>query len=141
MRVRVRVRAKKKKEQLQAHKIMSKINIQEKMALIHEQWTPKVIGNVNSQQIRLAKIQGNDFALHCHEEGDELFYVLNGSITLEFEDKKIDLNQGEFYVVPKGVYHRPVCEKEAEIMLIVQAEALNTGNVQNEYTINKLDEI
>lgn len=116
---------------------MEKVNLAEKFSHITEQWDPKVVGELNGQEVRLAKIQGHNFVMHCHEEGEEMFFVIRGNITLEFEDKKVALQEGEFYIVPRGVMHRPVADEEAEIMLFEVAETVNTGNIINNYTINK----
>lgn len=114
---------------------MSKVNINEKLAQITDQWNPRVVGEINGQQIRLVKIQGNDFELHDHPD-EEMFFVVKGNLTLEFEQNSIDLNAGDFYIVPRNTLHRPVCESEVELMMFVSAENINTGNVQNEFTLN-----
>jgi mannose-6-phosphate isomerase-like protein (cupin superfamily) len=114
---------------------MQKVNIHEKLNLITDQWNPRIVGEMNNQQVRLVKLQGHDFEMHNHPE-EELFFIVNGTITLEFEKTSVQLNKGEFYIVPRGVYHRPVCDEEAEVMLFVAAENINTGNIENGQTLD-----
>jgi mannose-6-phosphate isomerase-like protein (cupin superfamily) len=113
-----------------------KVNIREKLEQINDHWNPRIVGELNGQQIRLVKIIGDQFALHQHENEDEMFFVVKGRIKLEFADGKIDLNEGEFYIVPKGTVHRPVAEEEAHLMMFVTASNVNTGNIENEYTLD-----
>jgi mannose-6-phosphate isomerase-like protein (cupin superfamily) len=120
-----------------------KVNIKEKLALINDHWHPRIVGELNGQQIRLVKILGNDFALHTHENEDEMFMVIKGGIKLEFLDSQVELNEGEFFIVPKGVKHRPIAKEEAHLMMFVTASNVNTGNIENKFTLdsNRLDRI
>jgi mannose-6-phosphate isomerase-like protein (cupin superfamily) len=120
-----------------------KVNIEEKLEQIHDYWNPRIVGELNGQQVRLVKILGDEFALHQHEHEDEMFMVIKGKIKLEFEDSSIDLNEREFFIVPKGTIHRPVASEEAHLMMFVTATNVNTGNIENKYTLNsnKLDRI
>ena len=113
---------------------MDKVNLQDKLKLITGYWKPGIAGELNGQQIKLVKFKG-PFIWHKHDIEDELFYVVKGSFTMEFWDKNIVVNEGEFIIVPKGVEHRPVAENEVHIMLFEPASTLNTGNVVNEMTI------
>jgi len=119
---------------------MNKINLSEKFGLFTEHWSPKIIGELNGQQVKLAKFQG-EFIWHKHDEEDELFYVIKGSFQMELRDKTIEMNEGDMLVVPKGVEHRPVADKEVWVMLFEPASTLNTGNVVDEKTKKTLEKI
>ncbi len=110
---------------------MEKVNLAEKFALISEHWRPKVVGELNGQEIKLAKICG-EFPWHQHESEDEMFLAVRGSFRIEFRDKTVELNAGDFLIVPRGVEHRPVAEEEAEILLFEPCGVKNTGNVEDE---------
>ena len=111
--------------------MMEKINLAEKLASFSEHWQPRIVGALNGQEVKVAKLQG-EFVWHHHENEDELFLVLRGAITLELRDRSVRLEEGELFIVPRGVEHRPVAEKEAHILLFEPAATLNTGNVRNE---------
>ncbi len=115
---------------------MNKVNISEKLNLINDYWNPRIAGELNGQQIRLVKIIGDEFDLHTHDDEDEMFFVIKGSIQLELKNEVIDLNEGEFFIVPKGVLHRPIAKQEAHLMMFVTASNINTGNVENKFTLN-----
>ena len=110
---------------------MKKVNLAEKFALITEHWRPKVVGELNGQEVKLVKFQGA-FPWHHHEREDEMFMALRGSFRIEFRDKTIELNEGEFVIVPHGIEHRPVADEEVEVLLFEPAQLLNTGNVVDE---------
>jgi mannose-6-phosphate isomerase-like protein (cupin superfamily) len=110
---------------------MEKVNLAEKFALITEHWRPKVVGQLNGQEVKLVKFQGA-FPWHHHEREDEMFMALRGSFRIEFRDKTVELNEGEFVIVPRGVEHRPVADKEVEVLLFEPAQLLNTGNITDE---------
>ncbi|SIT93897.1 cupin domain-containing protein [Pontibacter indicus] len=107
---------------------IEKVNLAEKFALIPDHWNPRIAGELNGQQVKLAKFKGA-FDWHHHEHEDELFLVVNGSFVMEFRDKTITLQPGEFLIVPRGVEHRPVAHEEAEILLFEPASTVNTGNL------------
>ncbi len=109
---------------------MEKVSLTEKLALINEYWRPKVVGELNGQEIKLVKFQG-EFPWHHHETEDEMFMALKGSFQIEFRDKTVDLSEGEFVIVPRGVEHRPVAAEEVEVLLFEPANLRNTGNVEN----------
>lgn len=107
---------------------MKKVSLAEKFALITEHWRPKVVGELNGQEVKLVKFQGA-FPWHHHEREDEMFMAIKGSFRIEFRDKTVELNEGEFVIVPRGVEHRPVAEEEVEVLLFEPAQLLNTGNI------------
>ena len=119
---------------------MKIINIAEKLDSFSEHWKPKIIAELNGQQIRIAKLKG-EFVWHSHENEDEMFLVIKGKLTISFRDGDKALNEGEFLVVPKGVEHKPSAEEEVSIMLFEPASVLNTGNVNNDLTVKNLDRI
>ena len=117
---------------------MNKVNLAETFARFSDQWSPKIVGELNGQQVKLVRFQG-EFVWHHHEAEDELFLVVAGRFRMEFRDRQVWLEKGEFLIVPRGVEHRPVAEEEALVLLFEPATTLNTGNVRNERTREKLD--
>ena len=111
----------------------SSINLQEKLSKFTEQWSPKIIAQLNDYHLKLAKIQG-EFVWHSHPETDELFIVVKGHLEIHFRDGILSLNEGELFVVPKGVEHKPVAERECHILLIEPAGTVNTGNADTDRT-------
>ena len=109
------------------------INFQEKLSLFSEQWSPRIIAQMNDYQFKLVKIQG-EFIWHDHPETDEVFIVIQGHLELQFRETSVLLNQGEMFVVPKGVEHKPVAMDECHILLVEPAGTINTGNVVDEKT-------
>lgn len=116
---------------------MEKVNLAEKFSLFSEHWSPRVVGELNGQQVKLAKLLGS-FDWHHHEHEDELFLVVKGSLTLRLRDREVVLNEGEFFIVPCAVEHQPIAEHEAHVLLFEPATTLNTGNVRNERTRTEL---
>ncbi|MCW3118319.1 MAG: cupin protein [Chitinophagaceae bacterium] len=119
---------------------MEKINVADKLSLFSDYFSPKVVGELNGQQVKLVKFKG-PFVWHHHDHEDELFYVVRGSFDMEFRDKTVTLHEGELIIIPRGVEHRPHAAAEVEIMLFEPATTLNTGNVINEKTVANLDSI
>jgi len=121
---------------------MEKVNLAEKFALFQDQWSPKVVGELNGQLVKLCKLQG-EFVWHHHEHEDELFLVVSGELTLrlreETGERDVVLKPGEFLIVPKGVEHLPLCDEEAHVLVFEPATTLNTGNVESERTVMELD--
>jgi len=117
---------------------MQKVNIVQKLSLFQDYWNPRIVGELNGQQVKLAKFKG-EFVWHKHDHEDELFYVVKGSFIMEFRDRTVELNENEFLIVPKGVEHRPVAVNEVAIMLFEPAGTLNTGNTTGELTRDTLD--
>jgi len=111
----------------------TKINFKSKFDKFHEQWSPKIIAEMNDYQFKLVKIK-NDFVWHQHDDTDEVFIVIEGKISIEFENETIEINAGEMIVVPKGKKHRPFAKKEAKIMLVEPRGVVNTGNTESELT-------
>ena len=110
---------------------MEKVNIQEKLGQFQEHWSPKIVGELNGQLVKLVKFLG-EFVWHHHENEDELFLVVKGRFRMDFRDRQVWLGEGDFLVVPRGVEHRPVALAETHVLLFEPAATLNTGNVQNE---------
>ncbi|MEP6733566.1 MAG: cupin domain-containing protein [bacterium] len=119
---------------------MDKINLTDKLAQFSTHWQPKIIGELNGQQVKLAKFRGA-FDWHHHENEDELFLVLRGRFRMELRDRAIELAEGEMLIVPRGVEHRPVADEECSVMLFEPASTLNTGNVRSEKTIDQLERL
>ena len=111
-----------------------RVNLAEKLAQFDEHWSPRIVGELNGQQVKLAKLLG-DFVWHPHDNEDELFLVLKGNLVIELRDGALQLGPGEFGIIPKGVEHRPVAEQEVHVMLFEPASTLNTGEIRNERTI------
>jgi mannose-6-phosphate isomerase-like protein (cupin superfamily) len=118
--------------------MMDKINLAGKLALFNDHWHPRILAELNGQHVKIAKIKG-PFVWHRHEEEDELFLVLRGTLTMEFRDRTVVLEEGECIVVPRGVEHRPVAEEEVAILLFEPATALNTGDAESELRRDELD--
>ena len=119
---------------------MEKVNIQQKLSLFSEHWSPKIVGELNGQQVKLVKFKG-EFVWHKHDHEDELFYVVKGSFDMQYRDRTITVNENEFLIVPKGVEHRPVAEQEVSIMLFEPATTLNTGDMVGDLTKYQLESL
>jgi len=113
---------------------MEKVNLEEKLRLVTEHWSPRIVAELNGQHVKLVKFKG-EFVWHHHDAEDELFLVVKGSFRMEFKDRVVPLAKGELIVVPRGVEHRPVADEEVEVLLFEPAGTLNTGNVVNERTV------
>ena len=119
---------------------MHKVNINEKLSLFTDYWNPRIVGELNGQQVKLVKLQG-EFVWHKHDNEDELFYVVKGVLKMEFRDRTVVINEGEFLIVPRGVEHKPVADNEVAIMLFEPSSTLNTGNTRGELTREILENI
>lgn len=119
---------------------MEKVNIAEKLRLFNDYWNPRIIGELNGQQVKAVKFQG-EFTWHSHEQEDELFLVVKGSFDMELRDKTVTIHEGEFFIVPRTVEHRPVAKEEVHILLFEPASTVNTGEVKNELTKTALERI
>lgn len=119
---------------------MEKVNLAEKLSSICDHWNPRVVGELNGQEIRLVKFAG-EFIWHRHENEDEMFLVLKGRFTMEFRDRKVKVEEGEFLIVPRGVEHRPVAVDEVDVLLFEPASTLNTGNIIDAHTRRHLEHI
>ncbi len=122
--------------------MIEKVNLADRLATFDETWVPKVVGQLNDQYVKVVKFVG-DYVWHHHQHEDELFLVLKGAIRIELRDGAVDLAEGEFAIIPRGVEHRPVADELAEVLLFEPASTRNTGNVDHDYTIeaDKLDHI
>lgn len=119
---------------------MEKVSLAQKGKLFEDVWSPKIVGELNGQHVKLVKIEG-EFGWHQHEKEDELFLVVEGEIEIHLRDKSVLLGPGEFLIVPKGVEHNPSSKKKSLVMLFEPQTTLNTGNVINEKTKQNLDKI
>jgi mannose-6-phosphate isomerase-like protein (cupin superfamily) len=114
---------------------MKKVNLAEKLSLFDAVWKPRIVGELNSQHVKLVKVKG-EFVWHRHTEEDELFLVLKGALVIQLRDGEVALGEGEFFIVPRGTEHRPVAEEEAHLLLLEPATTLNTGNIRGEKTVD-----
>ena len=112
-----------------------KVNLDEKLRQFSERWSPRIVGELNGQHVKLAKLEG-EFVWHRHEREDELFLVLRGHLTIQLRDRTVELDAGELFIVPRGVEHRPVADVETHVLLLEPASTLNTGDVRNERTVD-----
>jgi mannose-6-phosphate isomerase-like protein (cupin superfamily) len=119
---------------------MEKVNLEQKFQLFAEHWSPKIVGELNGQHVKLAKLKG-EFVWHKHDFEDELFFVVKGSLKMEYRDRTLIVSKNEFLIVPRGVEHKPVADEEVWVMLFEPATALNTGDIENELTKQVLDRI
>jgi mannose-6-phosphate isomerase-like protein (cupin superfamily) len=119
---------------------MKKINIAEKLSQFSDHWNPRIIGELNGQQVKATKLKG-EFFFHHHEHEDEMFLIVKGTLKMEFRDHTEIIKPGEFIIVPRGVEHKPVADEEVELLLFEPASTLNTGNVENERTKKHLEKI
>lgn len=110
--------------------MVDKVNLHDKLALIDEPWRPKVIADLNGQEVKLAKLQGA-FVWHLHEAEDELFFCIEGRMRVELRDRVVELAPGELFVVPRGVEHRTASDEGASALVITTAGVRNTGNVEH----------
>lgn len=117
-----------------------KVNLGEMFARFQDQWSPKVVGEVNDSLVKLVKLKG-EFVWHHHDREDELFLVVKGKLRLKLRDKDLVLGPGEFAIIPHGVEHLPVADEETHVLLFEPNSTLNTGNVQNERTVSQLEQL
>jgi len=113
---------------------MNPVNLSQKLAQFDDHWHPRIVGELNGQHVKLAKISG-EFEWHSHEREDELFLVLAGSFRMDFEERSVQLEQGEMLIVPRGVRHRPVAQEECHILLFEPVGTVNTGEERSERTV------
>jgi mannose-6-phosphate isomerase-like protein (cupin superfamily) len=119
---------------------MPKVNLADKFAMFSEQWSPKIVGELNGQYVKLTKFQG-EFMWHHHEVEDELFLVVKGKFTLHYRDRVEKIREGEFVIVPADVEHKPAANQEVQVLLFEPKSTLNTGNVRNERTLGELQKL
>ena len=119
---------------------MEVVNLAERFAQFRDQWSPKIVGEVNDAYVKLTKLQG-EFVWHHHEAEDELFLVISGALRMRFRDREVTVRPGEFVIVPHGVEHLPIADEETAVLLLEPKTTLNTGNVRNERTLAELDRL
>lgn len=119
---------------------MEKVSLAEKFNLFQDYWSPKIAGELNDSYVKLVKLKG-EFVWHHHENEDELFLVVKGSLLIRLRDRDVWLNEGEFFIVPKGVEHQPVAPEEVHALLLEPKSTLNTGNTRGEMTVERLESI
>ena len=112
---------------------MQKVSLVDKLGLISEYWSPKIVGEINDSYVKLVKLKG-EFVWHMHENEDEMFLVVKGRLLIKLRDGDIRINEGEFFIVPKGVEHMPVADEEVHVLLLEPKTTVNTGNVRSERT-------
>lgn len=117
---------------------MEKINLAEKLGKFSAHWSPRIVAELNGQHVKLVKFRG-EFVWHQHANEDELFYVVRGSFRMELRDRTVELREGELFVVPRGVEHRPVADEEVAVMLFEPAATVNTGSAGGERTVSHPD--
>ena len=119
---------------------MSKVNLAEKFSQFDTYWDPKIVGELNGQHVKLVKLKG-EFLWHHHDDEDEMFLVVKGALLIKFRDEDVVLNEGEFTIIPRGVEHMPVAEKEVHVLLFEPKGTLNTGNEETDKTVRELKTI
>jgi mannose-6-phosphate isomerase-like protein (cupin superfamily) len=110
------------------------VNLAEKFALFDDYWHPRIVGELNESHVKLVKLRG-EFVWHHHDHEDELFLVVKGRLVIKLQDRDLEIDEGEFVIIPRGVEHMPVAEEEVQVLLLEPKTTLNTGNVQNERTV------
>ena len=126
--------------QLTDNERMRKVNLNNKLALLSDYWSPKIIGDLNDSHIKLAKFKGK-FVWHKHDNEDELFFIIKGELLIRLRDQDINLKEGEFVIIPKGVEHLPIAEEEVHVMLIEPKTTLNTGDASSNLMKKNIDRI
>lgn len=119
---------------------MHVVDLKDKFSLFNEFWSPKVVGELNGQYVKLAKLKG-EFVWHHHENEEELFMVIKGKLSIKLRDQDVELNEGQFFIIPRGVEHLPVAEEECHVLFFESKSTLNTGNTTNEKTVETLETI
>lgn len=119
---------------------MEAIDLKQKLSMFDDFWNPKIVGELNNQFVKLVKLKG-EFIWHKHEQEDEMFFVVKGEFTLKLRDEDIKISEGQFYIVPHGIEHKPVAEEECHVMLFEPKSVLNTGDLINSKTVKNLDRI
>ena len=119
---------------------MEKVKIAQKLALNEDHWVPRIVGELNGQLVKVVKFKG-PFVWHHHDNEDEMFLVVKGKFDMELRDRTIEIAEGEFLIVPRGVEHRPVASEEVHVVLFEPASTLNTGNVKDGMTLERLERI
>lgn len=116
------------------------VTINNKFDSFTDYWSPKIVGELNGQLVKIAKLKG-EFVRHQHELEDELFLVIEGTLEIEMDDETLKINAGEFVIIPKGTFHKPIAANEVKVLLFEPKSTLNTGNIENEFTVRDLDRV
>ncbi|AVR45885.1 cupin domain-containing protein [Christiangramia fulva] len=119
---------------------MEKVNLEEKFKMFHDHWHPRIVGELNGQLVKLAKLKG-EFIWHSHKDEDEMFMIIKGKLKIEFRDKMVELSENELFIVPRGVEHKPIAEEEVHVMLFEPASTKHTGEEEHELTQNQQERI
>lgn len=119
---------------------IDKVNLNDKLDSFSDYWNPKIVGELNGQLVKVAKFK-DEFVLHQHENEDELFLVIEGQLIMEMDDRTIEINAGEFVIIPRGTNHKPKAIGEVKVLLFEPKTTLNTGAIENQFTVKKLDKI
>lgn len=119
---------------------IEKVNLADKLSRFDELWSPRIVGELNGQHVKVVKVAG-EFVWHHHEAEDELFLVLDGRLRIQFRDREVSLEAGELCIVPRGIEHRPVADAECHVLLLEPVGTLNTGNVRSERTVDDPDRL
>jgi len=120
--------------------MIEKVNLAQKFNLFDEYWSPRIAGELNDSYVKLAKLKG-EFVWHQHDHEDELFFVVKGHLTIKLRDRDVELDPGEFVIIPRGIEHLPIAAEEVHVMLLEPTSTLNTGNVQSERTVADLKRV
>ena len=120
--------------------MIEKVNLSQKFSLFQDYWSPKIAGEINDSHVKLVKLKG-EFVWHHHDLEDELFLVVKGHLLIKLRDQDIQLDEGEFVIIPHGVEHLPVAEEEVQVVLLEPKSTLNTGNVQSDRTVSNLQHV
>jgi mannose-6-phosphate isomerase-like protein (cupin superfamily) len=120
--------------------MIEKVNLRQKFDLFRDHWSPKIAGEINDSYVKLVKLEG-EFVWHKHDAEDEMFLVVRGRLTIKLRDGEINLEEGEFVIIPRGVEHLPVAESETHVLLFEPKSVLNTGDVVNERTVADLERV
>ena len=119
---------------------MEAVNLLEKFDLLNEYWSPRLVGELNNQAVKIAKLKG-EFIWHHHENEDEMFFVIKGELIIKLKDQDILLNENEFFIIPKGTEHKPIAKDEVWVMMFEPISTINTGNIKSDITIDKIERI
>jgi mannose-6-phosphate isomerase-like protein (cupin superfamily) len=119
---------------------IEKVNLADKLSLFSDYWSPKIVGELNDSHVKLVKLKG-EFIWHHHDDEDELFLVVKGKLVIRLRDRDIELERGEFVIIPRGVEHLPVAEEEVQILLLEPKTTLNTGNIKDKRTVAEPERI
>ena len=119
---------------------MESINLLEKFDLINEYWSPRLLGELNNQAVKIAKLKG-EFIWHHHENEDKMFFVIKGELIVKLKDQDIIFKENDFFIIPKGTEHKPIAKDEVWVMMFEPISTINTGNIKSDITIDKIERI